>query len=359
MSYSRSFSYLSLAFVAVAWSARANLIITPTFDSSITSDPNAAVIESSINSAIGVFESTYSTNITVPIYFQEGGGLGGSEFYFNTVNYYSFYTQLVATDANPAAVAGLTANGGAGTNYNRFTGTSDNPVTGTTEIDIKSANARALGFTAPPECVPTLSDGSMECGYGTGSSSVDGIITLNTNTTYPPQTNNGSNYGLISTAEHEIDEILGLGSSLENTTQDSGNAPDYGGNPAPEDLFRYNAAGQRIFAVNCGASAVAAYFSYNGATDLTQFNNACNGADFGDWATGSYAQVQDAYGEQGADPAYGPNEIAALSAIGYSLAIPEPGTWMLLLSSLAVLPFARRRFTQSIRGERGWRTNPS
>ena len=49
--------------------ARANLVITPTFDSTITSDPNAAVIEGTINSAIGVLEADISTPITVSVYF--------------------------------------------------------------------------------------------------------------------------------------------------------------------------------------------------------------------------------------------------------------------------------------------------
>jgi hypothetical protein len=326
---------LALGFLSIGSTvpASANLLITPTFGSSITSDPNAAIIESSINSAVAVFESTYSTNINVPIYFQEGAGLGASEFFYYNLSYSAFYSQLVATDANPDAIAGLTANGG---------NSSVNPVNGTGNVDIKSADLRALGFNAAPGCVPTLISGSMHCNFGNGSGSVDGIITLNTAITYPPQANNGSNYGLVSTVEHEIDEILGLGSSLENISASSGSPMIAGGNPAPEDLFRYNAAGARTFSVNC-ASPGSAYFSYDGSTDLAQFNNACNGADFADWATGPSPQVQDAFGQPGTDPAYGANETAALSAIGYTLATPEPGTWTLLLSSLGLLPLLRAR----------------
>jgi hypothetical protein len=320
-----------------AISAQADLIIVPTFDSSITSDPNAAAIEGAIDDAIDVFESTYSTNITVPIYFQEGGGLGESNFFYYTTSYADYYAALVATDANPAAIAGLTANGGAGV---------DNPVTGTSDIDIKSANARAVGIDIPPGCIPTGSAGSMTCTYdsgGTNPNDVDGIISLNTSITNPPQPNNGSTYALIPVAEHEIDEILGLGSSLPNTNASSGTVTGIAGNPAPEDLFRYNASGARVFTVNC-ASPGSAYFSYSGATDLTQFNNACNGADFGDWATGVQAQVQDAYASPGDDPAYGPNEIAAESAIGYTLATttPEPATWMLLSCGLGIVAFRFR-----------------
>jgi hypothetical protein len=171
---------------------------------------------------------------------------------------------------------------------------------------------------------------------------VDGIISLNTSITYPPQANNGSTYGLLSTTEHEIDEILGLGSSLPNTNASSGTVTSDDGNPAPEDLFRYGANGSRVFSVNC-AAATTAFFSYNGTVDLTGLNNACNGADFGDWVTGTAAQVQDAFATPGADPAYGPNEIAAMTAIGYTLAAPEPETWILLLCPMAALVLARRR----------------
>jgi hypothetical protein len=332
-------SVLSPAFLllALAVPARSSLILLPTFDSSITSDPNSAIIESSINSAISLFESTYTNNFTASIYFQESpSGLGSSNFYDYSVGYSTFYSALVAQNANPAALAGLAANGGAAT---------DNPVNGTADIEIKSANARALGIDIAPGCYTTGTAGNETCGSGSGNGGYDGIITFNTNITYPPQSNNGSNYGLISTAEHEIDEILGLGSSLENTSAASGNVTVIGGNPAPEDLFRYAAGGSRTFAVNCGASAVAAYFSYSGATDLAQFNNGCNGADFGDWASGGALQVQDAYGAPGQNPAYGSNEIAALSAIGYTVAAPtpEPGTWMLLAMSLALLWGRRSR----------------
>jgi hypothetical protein len=315
--------------LAVALPAHSGFILVPTFDSSITSDANSAIIESSINSAISLFENTYTNNFTAAIYFQENAsGLGSSNFYDYGESYSTFYSALVAKNANPAALAGLAANGGAATN---------NPVNGTASIEIKSANARALGISIAPGCYTTGTAGDKTCTSGSGNGGYDGIISLNTGLTYPPQTNNGSNYGLISVAEHEIDEILGLGSSLENTTQGSGNVTVIGGNPAPEDLFRYTAGGSRTFAVDCGAGGVAAYFSYSGSTDLAQFNNGCNGADFGDWASSGTPRVQDAYGTAGQNPAYGSNEVAALSAIGYTVAAPEPGTWILLAMSLAML----------------------
>ena len=55
-----------------------SLTINPTFDVSITGDPNAAAIEATINRTIAAYESFISDNVTVDITFQEGGGLGGS-----------------------------------------------------------------------------------------------------------------------------------------------------------------------------------------------------------------------------------------------------------------------------------------
>jgi len=321
--------------IAVEVPARANLIITPTFDSSITNDTtNVKVIEDTIDAAITVFESTYSNPIDVLIYFQEGGGLGTSNWVPNPIGYSGFYSALVSTGANFTAVADLTANGGNSTN---------NPVTGTTSIDIKSANARALGINILPACIPAPATDNlglpMECGSGTANP-VDGIISLKTSSTYPPNANNGSNVGLMAVVEHEIDEVLGLGSSLQNTLANSGTVNSF--DPSPEDLFRYGADGSRIFSVDCAAQTKA-FFSYNGTTDLAQFNNACNNADFADWVKGTSAQVQDAFATPGADPLYGPNEIAALSAIGYTVVAPEPATWSLMLTALAALALARRR----------------
>ncbi len=54
----------------------AGLTIVPTFDPSITSLPGAAGVEAAINAAISAVEAniTSPNNITVPIYFTNGGG---------------------------------------------------------------------------------------------------------------------------------------------------------------------------------------------------------------------------------------------------------------------------------------------
>src|SRR5437868_14694990 len=57
-----------VAFVSVA---EAGLIINPTFDSSITSDPNAALIEATINQAVNAFEAAITTPVTVNILYSD------------------------------------------------------------------------------------------------------------------------------------------------------------------------------------------------------------------------------------------------------------------------------------------------
>ncbi len=355
----------ALLFCCIALPARANLIVNPIFDSTITSDANAASIEGAINSAIQVFETLYSNPITVSIYFQEGGGLGDS----NTVVYegaYSLvYSALAATDANPAAIAALNANGG-----DPNTNGDVNPEGGVNEIEIKSANARALGFNVPAGCVVAATgDGHSGnnvpniCALSGSGTKVDGIVSLQTALTDPPDSSSSGSYDLISTAEHEIDEVLGLGSAIENCNPTSNGASTVcvdgnlnAGNDTPfgvgalEDLYRWTAptGGSRsTLTINC-ASPTSAYFAYGPSTgEIAQFNNACNGADFGDWQSsplpnGVSAQVQDAYANTGAGPAYGQSEIDAMTAIGYTLAAPEPGTMVLCGATLFLLAVKSR-----------------
>jgi hypothetical protein len=67
------------------------LVIHPTFESSITHDPNAAKIEGTINAAIRAMESSISNSVTVNISFGEmGSGLGQSSWFFITVPYTSY-----------------------------------------------------------------------------------------------------------------------------------------------------------------------------------------------------------------------------------------------------------------------------
>jgi hypothetical protein len=147
--------------------------------------------------------------------------------------------------------------------------------------------------------------------------------------------------------EHEIDEVLGLGSGLDNINNSSDATITSTDGPAAEDLFRYSAPGVLAYGSAVGASCGngspigTAYFSVDGgSTNLAGFNNACNGGDWGDWDGGA-SRVQNAFAN-GSDPSLGV-EITALEAVGFDSAVPEPATFALVGSVLLGAGFLRRR----------------
>jgi hypothetical protein len=302
---------LAVAHLGLGATARAGLVITPTFDSSITSDPNAAAIEGTINSAIQVYENALTNPINVLIKFSEGGGLGSSSKTLYNVGYQPFINALTAnaTSTDDATALAHLPTG------------STNPVTGISDFFVTTANLRALGFngaTFPP------------------SGGFDGFITLNTSLTTPGSPGSASLFSLMVVTMHEIDEVLGLGSSLPFSTRI----------PSPEDLFRYDGTGARSFTLN---SSALAYFSIDGTTRLAQFDNQNDGGDFGDWQSnplpnGVAPKVQDAFATVGATPTLGV-ELRALDVIGYNLtSVPEPGSLTLFgAGALIASGYAVRR----------------
>jgi hypothetical protein len=122
------------------------------------------------------------------------------------VSYATYHSALVAdaTTANDATAFARLAVDGSGSN---------NPITNNSTINVKTANLRAVGINAnaPP-------------------GNPDGTINLNTHITTPGSPGSTGQFGLLSTTEHEIDEVLGLGSSLPGIPFND---------PFTEDLFRF------------------------------------------------------------------------------------------------------------------------
>jgi hypothetical protein len=266
------------------------ITIIPVFDSSITSDPQAAVIEATINAAIAVYRYNFSDSLTANITFAEtGGGLGDNSTYYTYVPYSSYRAALVshATSADDTTVLAHLPN------------TSTNPVNGNSQITLQYPHARALGFSANPP-------------PGQG----DSTIYLNTSVMNLSSTNTDpTKYSMFSTVSHEIDEVLGFGSALNGLANGS---PAPTGPVSPEDLFRYGASGGRSFDT---ASNTTAYCSFDGTTHLDQFNQ-YQGGDMSDWYSyygGVVPEVQDAFLRNGVNPVMGV-EFRVLDAIGYTRA---------------------------------------
>ena len=264
------------------------LTIVPTFDSSITSDPQAAMIEATINAAIAVYQSDFSNPITVTITFSEmAGGVGLSSTYYTAFAYPDYRAALVSHASTPDDIVALAY----------LPNSANNPVNGNTDMNLHLPLARALGFSADPP----LGDQDATISLNTGAMNVSMKPT------------DPAKYSLFAAASHEIDEVLGFTSALNNLNNGD---PAPSGPIAPEDLFRYDQTGARSFTTD---SNTAAYFSLDGITDLARFNQH-QGGDFQDWYSfngGQIPQIQDAYATHGADPVLGV-ELRALDVIGYA-----------------------------------------
>lgn len=278
------------------------LVINATFDGSITSDVNSAAIQAVINDAIAICESLFNDAITVSIRFRyatteadgttplPGGALAISETCLYQVPWNTYINALTAdaTTANDA-----TANA------------SLPGAPSSTNVLPSSADGRSVAL-ATPGCLNA---------NGTLGGTYDGIVTLNSSQSFkftrPPA---ASFYDALRATEHEMDEVLGLGSFI-------GAFVDL----RPQDLFSWSAAGVRNL-----TSSGTRYFSIDGGTtNLVGFNQNTSG-DFGDWLSGSCPQttpyVQNAFScdNQVSDVTTTSPEGINLDVVGYDLITGPP-----------------------------------
>jgi hypothetical protein len=287
--------------------ATTGLVIHPTFDSSITGNPNSAAIQATINTAIAIDESLLTDPITIEIRFRysttqpngdplPAGSIAQSNFVIYTIPWSTYINALRAdatTGNDTVAIASL-------------------PVSAlSTNTVPASAGGRAVGLDTPPAM---FADGTV----GTGGP-YDGIVTLNSSSPYqftrPPSS---SNFDAQRGFEHEMDEVIGLGSHLNTMGSDL----------RPQDLFSWSSAGHR----NTTSSGIR-YFSINGGvTNIVNFNQDPQG-DFGDWLSEdcpqSHPYVQNAFvcTGQSADVTATSPEGINLDVVGYDLVntlLPTP-----------------------------------
>jgi hypothetical protein len=195
--------------ITAATEAATGLIIIPTFDSSITSNPSSAAIEAMINRAIGIYESLFSDPVTIQILFRYAnappspeqspspfppGVIASSRSTIYTISWNDFISHLRAdATSNNDNVANASLPG--------------NPLSAS--IAPSSANGRAVLLNTAPAMFP---DGHI----GPGGP-YDGIVTLNSG--LPPGFSFTrplifGSFDAQRSVEHEIDEVMGLGSSL-------------------------------------------------------------------------------------------------------------------------------------------------
>jgi hypothetical protein len=173
-----------------------------------------------------------------------------------------------------------------------------------TNIITKSANGRAIELNTPPAM---FANGTV----GQGGP-YDGIVTLNSSVPYQfTRPTSSGNVDAQLFTEHEMDEVIGLGSRLGHTGNDLW----------PQDLFSWSSTGHRNI-----TTTGTRYFSINGGvTNIVNFNqNQMH--DLGDWFSTSCPQahpyVQNAVGctGQSSDVAATSPEGINLDVIGYDLA---------------------------------------
>ncbi len=283
--------------VSVTTVATAGLIIHPTFDSSITNNPNAAAIEAMINRAISIYESLFSDPITIEIRYRysttapDGTPLPqGIVSQSDSVIYgipWDVYINALRADAKSSndniANASLPGNALSAT------------------IKLKGPNGRAVGLDTPPSM---FANGTV----GNGGP-YDGIVTLNSS--FPFQFTrpvSANNFDAQNGTEHETDEVIALASNADVS------------NLRAQDLFSWSSAGVRNI-----SSTGTRYFSINrGSTNIVNFNQDPS-MDLGDWLSAACPQahpyVQNAAGCRGqsSDVTATSPEGINLDVVGYDL----------------------------------------
>jgi hypothetical protein len=314
--------------MTVATVATVGLIIHPTFDSSITGNPNAAALEAMINRAISIYESLFSDSVTIQIFFRYSPNApNGTPLPANRISQsnYVYYTIPWNTYINALRADAKTSD--------------DNLANSTlpgsalsTNINVSSAGGRAIGLNTPPGI----------SGNGTLGGPYDGIVTLNS--TVPWQFTrpvSGGHFDGQRLTEHEIDEDLGFASHLSANNQTD---------LWPQDLFSWSSPGHRNI-----TSSGARYFSINGGvTNIVNFNQNPNG-DFGDWLSTACPQmhpyVQNAFSctGQSSDISATSPEGINLDVIGYDLVnspTPPPTPTPSATPSSTACSFLQRRLNR-------------
>jgi hypothetical protein len=325
-----------------------NINISVTYGNGVTQQEMNA-----FGTVVSQFEAAITNPITVNIEVDAGSVNGQS---LGDQNVSGSFTNTVEMGAGATAATTYSNTISALQTYESSIGyvlPHSDPTGGGHYYYMPTAEVKALGLTGTYS-VPTL-DGYI------GFSSQAGEFYFDT-------TPVAGAYSFIAAAQHELEEVLGRTSALNNSGTTSGFIAN------PFDLFRYSSAGTTSF-----SETAAAYASVNGGvTDLGSLENMSSSGDRSDWLTGANTtstDSQNALLTTGANAGLSISDEDVLKALGYSIAssngaglfaganapinasssvnaVPEPGGLALLGFAGTMLGWVRARRPHTARSPR-------
>ena len=318
------------------------LTLVPVFDSSVTSNPNAGLIETAINTVSSELGSAFSNRATVRFNVSWGSVQGSrissgdvASSVENLSGPYSFST--LSADIRGVAAANPT-----------------NAVLQSVAAHLPKANpAGGLSFALPyaeAQAIGLLPPASRLAAGGIGFNS-------SVRWDFNPIGGVAANaYDLEGAATHEIVEVLGRISGLESSRPTVA---------TPLDLFRYSAPGVSSFSYSAPA-----YFSIDGGRTAIEHFNVAGSGDRSDIASASgLTDVQAAFLPTGVALTLSAADLTLLDALGWGAftpptfnggpdpfylgsvqsfgsAVPEPDLWALMLAGFASVAIAARASKQ-------------
>jgi PEP-CTERM motif len=348
------------ALLAVAAPAQAAVTFNFTFVAGTSAQAVAG-----FNAAAARWSSIFTDNVvldmTVGTTTLGAGILASTGSRSINYSYTAFKTALTAdvTSASDAtAVASLQPGSSFGVLINR---TSDNPngsgsatpyvdLTGANnqQVRLTTANAKALGLAAGTGVV------------GACATTCDASIQFSNTFAFDFDPSDGitaGQYDFVGIATHEIGHALGFISGVDILDINSPpvNGPflaDQFTFVSPLDMYRYSTASAAAGVIDWTADTRAKCLSLNGGATLGPCFS--TGRNFGDGQQASH--WKDSLGIGIMDPTASTGELLSISAndrlafdvIGWNLgvtapAVPEPGTWMMMLAGFGLIGAVRRR----------------